>query len=286
VALDPESRDFYETAQLIMTKEEKNIFRRLPDEESRKEFINDFWSKRDPDPDTEENEFKEEFSERIEYSNQHFKEGPPGWKTDRGRIYVYLGPPDKTEEIFTHDEYDETGEKIRGSILIWMYYRYDLGLEFVDTQGTGRYSLDPTPLEMGGGIYGSLSDAIEKAKLGIVIDEKGFTKKFVDFDVQFDSKKEEIAISIPVKSLIFIEGEGLLKADFEFEFYIYDEEGLKKERFKETKSFGMPEEEVLKLKDIIFTFPHSLEPGRYYMDVIIISKESMGKTRKIFEIKV
>jgi GWxTD domain-containing protein len=286
VVLDPESRDFYETAQLIMTREEKNIFHHLPDEESRKEFIRDFWSKRDPDPDTEENEFKEEFFGRIEYSNQHFKEGPPGWKTDRGRIYIYLGPPDKTDEIFTHNQTDYSGEKIRGSILIWMYYRYGLGLEFVDTNGTGHFTLDPTPYELGGGVSGSLSDAIEMAKLGMITDEDTLTKKFVDFDARFESDKEEIVVSIPVKSLSFIAEDGQLKADFEFEFYIYDKEGLKKEKFKEIKSFEMPEEEVLKLKNVVFTFAHSLKPGEYYMDVIIASKASLGKTRKIFEIKV
>ena len=69
IELDPVSLDFYETAQLIMTKQEKEIFKHLPDQESREEFISDFWAKRDPDPATEENEFKEEFFRRIEYAN-------------------------------------------------------------------------------------------------------------------------------------------------------------------------------------------------------------------------
>ena len=85
VVLDPESRDFYKTAQLIMTKEEKEIFNHLPDKESRGEFIEEFWAKRDPD--TEVNEFKQEFLKRINYANKYFKEGIPDWKTDRGRIY-------------------------------------------------------------------------------------------------------------------------------------------------------------------------------------------------------
>jgi len=92
VILDPESRDFYKTAQLIMTKEEKEIFNHLPDKESRGEFIEEFWAKRDPDPDTEVNEFKQEFLKRIDYANKYFKEGIPGWKTDRGRIYIIFGP--------------------------------------------------------------------------------------------------------------------------------------------------------------------------------------------------
>ena len=65
-ALDPVSRDFYETARLVMTGEEDDIFQHLPDAESRREFISDFWAKRDPNPETESNEFKEEFERRIE----------------------------------------------------------------------------------------------------------------------------------------------------------------------------------------------------------------------------
>ena len=94
VTLDPESKNFYDYTRLIMTKQEKEIFLLLPDKESRMEFIQDFWDKRDPDPQTEENEFQEEFYQRIEYVNKRFREGIPGWKTDRGRIYIYLGPPD------------------------------------------------------------------------------------------------------------------------------------------------------------------------------------------------
>ena len=59
--LDPESAKFYQSARLIMTKEETKIFKHLPDADSRKEFIADFWLKRDPDPDTPDNEFRTEF---------------------------------------------------------------------------------------------------------------------------------------------------------------------------------------------------------------------------------
>lgn len=286
IALDPESRDFYEIAQLIMTKHEKAIFRHLPDKESREEFIEDFWAKRDPDPHTDENIFKDEFFRRIEYANKRFKEGLPGWKTDRGRIYIYLGPPDKFDEFFIHNELDFKGERIRGSLLIWYYYRYQLGIKFVDRDGTGHFTFDPSPYEMGGGLVGSLTDAIDRAKLGITSDKEGFTKKFVNFDVKFDNKKKEIVVSIPVKSIMFKEEDGLLKADFEFEFYIYEKKDLKKVKFKEAKSFAKPEDEVLELDDIIFTFPYNLNQGKFYFDVIIIIEGGLGKARKILEIKV
>lgn len=276
IALDPESKDFYETAQLIMTKEERDIFKHLPDKESREEFINDFWAKRDPDPDTEVNEFKEEFLRRIEYANERFNEGPPGWKTDRGRIYIYLGHPDKIEEILFHED-----PEVRGSIILWYYYRYNFGVQFVDKDGNGRYTFDPYY-----GIAGSLFDAIELAKMGVNLEEGFRGKKYVDFGLQFDPEKKEIMILIPAKAVTFVEEEGKLKADFEFEFHIYEKGSSKKEKIKESRSFEKPEEEVLKLENIIFNFPLNLKPGKYYFDVIIIGKKEIGKTRKIFEIKI
>jgi len=276
IALDPESQNFYETAQLIMSKEERDIFNHQPDKESRAEFINDFWAKRDPDPETEVNEFKEEFFRRIEYANERFKEGPPGWKTDRGRIYIYLGPPDKIEEFLFHQQPD-----VRGPILQWYYYRYNFAVQFEDKEGYGHFTLDPYY-----GVVGDLFHAIELAKTGINLEEGLRGKKFVDFGFKYDPEKKEVAVSIPVKSLTFIGEEGKLKADFEFEFHIYEKGSSKKEKLTESRSFEEPEEEVLKLEDIVFTFPVNLKPGKYYFDVVVIGKKGIGKIRKIFEIKV
>ncbi len=286
IKLGPESGEFYEYGQLIMTREEKNIFRHLPDEDARKAFIRDFWAKRDPDPDTEENEYREEFFRRIEYANQRFKEGPPGWKTDRGRIYIYLGAPDKVDEIFTHSEFDFKGQRIRGSVLIWIYYRYQLGIKFVDKDGTHHFTLDPAPFEMGGGIVGSLTDAIDMAKLGVnLLGEGGLPQRYADFKAHYDRKKREIVVAIPVKAFQFLAEEGMLKADLKFEFHIYEKDGPWTVKFEEARSFARPEKEVLNTEEIVFVFPCELKSGRYYFDVVIFGKESLGKTRKVFHIK-
>ena len=81
----------------IITDEEKKAFSRLNTDEERQNFIEQFWLRRDPTPDTEENEFKEEHYRRIAYANEHYASGIPGWKTDRGRIYITFGPPDEIE---------------------------------------------------------------------------------------------------------------------------------------------------------------------------------------------
>ena len=81
-----------EDVRWIITDEERSAFKTLSNDEERDQFIEQFWLRRDPTPDTEENEFKEEHYRRIAHANDHFASGIPGWKTDRGRIYITFGP--------------------------------------------------------------------------------------------------------------------------------------------------------------------------------------------------
>ena len=276
VKLDPDSEYFYDHARLIMSKHEKDLFHLLPDKESRDEFIEEFWAKRDPDPFTEENEFKDEFYQRIEYANKRFHEGVPGWKTDRGRIYIYLGPPDKIEQRpFINDP------NIKG-LIWWGYYKYRLGVEFVDTTGEGRYSLSRTA-----GSSGNLLDVIEKAKFGRIYDDKGdLGTIFSQFDLDYDQNSKEIYISIPVESLSFEAVEDKLKVEFKFEFFIYQKNSPEKLRFQRQNTFETTEAELVELEEIVLTFPYDLDPGEYIVDVIAVVEPKIGKIRKIFRIKV
>lgn len=276
VELDPVSKEFYEYTRLIMTKPEKDIFLFLPDKESREEFIQDFWNKRDPDPQTEENEFEEEFYQRIEYANKRFIEGIPGWKTDRGRIYIYLGAPDKIDQRPFINRPDVKG------LIWWVYYRYRLGIEFVDKTGDGRYSLSRQS-----GAAGGLLDVIEKAKFGRIFDDsEDVGKIFSKFDVDYDAEAKEIVLAIPVESLSFEAEANKLKADFTFEFYIYAKNSPEKERFTRQKSFETTEKEALEQEQIVLTFPYDLAPGDYYFDVLVVIKQKIGKLRKIFKIRI
>src|ERR1700719_1400251 len=81
----------------IITDEERKAFGRLQTDEERQQFIEQFWLRRDPTPDTEENEYREEHYRRIAYANDRFASGIPGWRTDRGMVYVKYGPADETE---------------------------------------------------------------------------------------------------------------------------------------------------------------------------------------------
>lgn len=135
----------------IITKEEKRAFQALTTDEERENFIESFWRRRDPNPDTEENEYREEYYERIAYANEHFTSGIPGWKTDRGRIYIAWGKPDSIESHPSGGAYDRPSYEGGGSTTtypfeIWFYRHLDnvgdgIEIEFVDPTGSGEYRI-------------------------------------------------------------------------------------------------------------------------------------------------
>lgn len=273
--LDPDSREFYDLASLIMSREESKMFKLLPDAESRKEFIKDFWEKRDPFPETPENEFLQELTARVNYADLRFKEGGRGRNTDRGRIYIFLGPPDKIDEVFTH--YDQT---VRGSIITWIYYNYNLGIEFVDERGTGKYTIRE--------ISGNLFEAMDIMKLGGRFGpDSVFKDRIVKFSINYDSKRKKLTIVLPAKPLNFAEDEqGYNFISLRFVFYVYDRKGQKINKFSEDRVFRVKLEEYIDLKEVTFDFDLALPDDKGYVDVTIEGRgEKGGRIRKLFEIK-
>ncbi|NNE99637.1 MAG: GWxTD domain-containing protein [Pyrinomonadaceae bacterium] len=135
----------------IITKEEKKAFKALKTDDERENFIENFWRRRDPNPDTEENEYRDEYYERIAYANEHFTSGKPGWMTDRGRIYIAWGKPDGVEShpmggSYNRPSYEGGGTTTTYPFEIW-FYRYLEGvgsgieIEFVDPTGSGEYRI-------------------------------------------------------------------------------------------------------------------------------------------------
>ena len=140
-----------EDVRWIITDEERAAFKQLSNDEERDPFIEAFWQRRDPTPDTEENEFKEEHYRRIAYANEHFAAGIPGWKTDRGRIYIMYGPPDEIEAHPSGGSYERPMEEGGGETSTFPFedwrYRYIEGIgqeviiEFVDDCMCGAYEM-------------------------------------------------------------------------------------------------------------------------------------------------
>ena len=152
-----------EDVSYIITDEERAAFKRLNTDEEREQFIENFWLRRDPTPDTVENEFKEEHYRRIAYANEHFASGIPGWKTDRGRIYIVYGPPDEIEDHSAGGFYERPAEEGGGETSTYPFqqwrYRYVDGignnvvLEFVDPTMSGEFHLTMDPSEKDALLY-------------------------------------------------------------------------------------------------------------------------------------
>src|SRR5678816_1171240 len=152
-----------EDVAYIITDEERTAFKRLQTDEEREQFIEQFWLRRDPTPDSIENEFKEEHYRRMAYANEHFAAGIPGWKADRGRIYIMYGPADEIESHPSGGTYERPPEEGGGTTSTFPFekwrYRYiedigtDIIIEFVDPTMSGEYRMTMDPSEKDALLY-------------------------------------------------------------------------------------------------------------------------------------
>ncbi len=140
-----------EDVRWIITDQELKAFKSLSNDEERDSFIEAFWQRRNPNPDSPENEYREEHYRRIAYANEHFAAGKPGWKTDRGMMYIKYGKPDDIESHPSGGMYDRPMDEGGGQTStfpfeIW-HYRYlegigdNINIEFVDTCMCGDYHM-------------------------------------------------------------------------------------------------------------------------------------------------
>ena len=146
-----------EEAAYIISDQERNAFKALATDEERFQFIEQFWLRRDPTPDTIRNEFQEEHYRRIAYANEQFASGIPGWRTDRGQIYILWGPPDEKESMPTGGNYYRTREEGGGNTSVYPFERWryrhietigqEVYLEFVDRSFSNEYRLAISPNE-------------------------------------------------------------------------------------------------------------------------------------------
>ena len=140
----------------IITPEELRAWNKLRTNEEREQFISEFWHRRDPDTDTDENEYREAYYERVAYANEHFSSGIPGVKSDRGRIFLKYGKPDEIESHPAGGAYERQPSEGGGSTSTYPFERWwyrnlpgrsDVDVEFVDPTGTGEYRMARNPFE-------------------------------------------------------------------------------------------------------------------------------------------
>jgi GWxTD domain-containing protein len=194
----------------ITTQEERNAFLALRTDQERGVFIEQFWARRTPNPRQADNAFKEEHYRRIAYANQHFASSAPGWKTDRGRIYILYGKPDEIESHPTGSAYNRPireggGMAITCAFEKWRYKHIDgigddIEIEFVDPSGTSEYHMAMSPDEK------------------ITQNNGAFTGPLI-YDIRTDYIKQSIdRVSVPItielsnKDLGFMEAQGLGRA--------------------------------------------------------------------------
>jgi GWxTD domain-containing protein len=152
-----------EDVTYIITDEERKAFKQMSTDDEREQFVEQFWLRRDPTPDTVENEFKEEHYRRIAYANEHYASGIPGWKTDRGRIYITFGPPDEIDSHPSGGDYERPTAEGGGETTTYPFedwrYRYiegignNIEIEFVDTTLSGEYHMTMDPSEKDALLY-------------------------------------------------------------------------------------------------------------------------------------
>lgn len=273
VAQDPYYETFYEKARLIMTGEEDQIYRHLPDVAARDAFIDEFWKKRDPYPDTDVNEMKVEFERRIAYANRWFKENRPigrGWDTPRGRILIQLGEPDNrflTEMI--------SDPNIKGYER-WVYYDYQLELIFIDSQGFGEFKLRNWPAE--------LLTAIDLARASMVPLDPAARKKSFFFKAGYEDGR--IRLDIPVKAIRFQEEGENIRADYRITVTAYLEY-IKIDTAVFQKQLSYPRDAVPGERTVGIDLPYPLErKGKYYLEVILEDPFSGARSRDFVDFKL
>lgn len=175
-----------EEVPYIITDEERKSFKNLATDDEREQFIEAFWNRRNPNPNTPENEFKEEYYRRIAYANEHFASGIQGWRTDRGRIYIMYGPADEVDThpsggTYVRPQEEGGGETATYPFETWRYRYIDgigtnIELEFVDPSMSGEYHLTMDPGEKDALLHVPNAGLTEMESMGMASKADRFTR--------------------------------------------------------------------------------------------------------------
>jgi len=230
--LSPPYADFLSKVRYIVTGEERKIFLELPDS-GKDAFIEEFWRRRDPDPDTEQNEFKIEYEDRLQKAGMLFHgEGRPGWQTDRGRIFILFGPP---HERLTYPM-DASGYCRE----IWYYGTFPV--VFIDEHCSGNFLMTAINLEH-----------LQELNIAQGYFQKTFTqeKRFFDYNVSLqkvrageDVFEGRIRVDIPYASIWFTFKEERLETSFDVSLEMSDASGRTLWEGRESFPLALGEEEL------------------------------------------
>ena len=280
--LDAEDKEFLSEVQYILPKEEKKIFLELPKKE-RGSFIEEFWKRRDPDPETEENEFRDSYINRIKKANELFTVGQSGYLTDRGMIYVLFGPPDnvyKSQIFIKRSGYDQE---------VWFYSRIldkfpNVQIEFIDRLGTGNFELKKSSYTY---------SIIQKAKLFYL--DLALKKKFFLYSINLKRIKEKeneveilIQIKIPYRNIWFSSIEDKIETTLSLKIYISDALNNKIWEHKHDYILSFQEKEIEQLSEKKYSveIPVTITKGKYLLQISLINKTGEEETKRSMEFRI
>ncbi len=268
--LDPASKLFLSQVQYIISKKEKKEFLELKTQEQRKKFIEDFWRARDPDPSTKLNEFEEFYMARVRFADKLFREGEkPGWETDRGMVYILLGPPsDRYTQPVTNSSDVKAYE-------IWYYEDKRFRVTFADRIGTGHYVL-----------YESASaafySALQQARTAF---SKAGSIALFEFTVLpvFKGEGLFLKMKVPLRNLLYKKKDG--KFFSKVEISVSGRAGDKKLNLR--KEFQIPVKKKVKESSTYLFIQIPFVSGEYFLEVKLKDKISGAiSTKKVkFNIK-
>jgi len=272
--LSPEHKEFLSEVRYIITGKEKKVFLNLPDAE-RAHFIQEFWKKRDPDPETEINEFKDRYYKLIEEANHLFREGStPGWLQDRGRIYILLGPPeDRYIYPMGYQFYNNPSE-------VWYYGFFPI--IFVDYSFAGYYELVPISARHVATLLRAQMNLKPEVKMEGVI---------FDFDVNLEKIADnqiKVQIKIPYKNIWLVEKDEKLITTLLLNLEVFSDLKKKVWNFKEKYSISIDESEIMETLDKNYEIPVeiNLSKGNYRMNILLENKTDGRKVKKTIEFNI
>lgn len=266
--LSPENKEFLSKVRYIITKQEKKTFLHLPPSE-REKFRKEFWNKRDPEAETEENEFKEKYFNRIEEANHLFVEGgTPGWLQDRGRVYILLGPPSR-RDIYPRG-YTFYGKPME----IWYYGFFPI--VFIDNNWSGDYKLSPQSA------YQIAQMNATQMQLKPQVNKEDVVFDFKIEVEKTDKNKALIQIEVPYKNIWFKEKNDRLKTTLKLEAIVSKPSGDKVWEYKENYDVSIDQENIEKMmkQSYFIEIPVKLKQGKYSLVVELENKTDKSRIRK------
>lgn len=267
-SLPEPDRQFLSEVRYIITKGEKKVFSSLGPVE-RVQFIKEFWEKRDPSPNTEENEYRDEYYRRIDYANRVFREGSSGWLTDRGRAYILLGDPER------RNAYPSGYTFYERPMEIW-YYRY-FTIVFIDYTFTGIYRLEPQSAQQLG--------IIATTNMSLRPDILTPKRNIFDFEIRVEGSapgEAKLLIEVPYGRMNMIQGAGeaaAIETTLKIDVLVSGDKEEEVLRKQETRKISLQPGDLDALaKNLSIQLPLALPAGRY---AVLVSLENAADKSQV-----